>query len=115
MNSGTRKGWDLVAVIAAVIALVMIGVYIGLIRQQGGPVAGWFVVALAAAAILAVYGVARTAPWRRGALAVSGVVMAVLGFLSILSIGFPILCAGVLALVAAVRPAARPLSGRPAR
>jgi hypothetical protein len=29
--------------------------------------------------------------------------MTVLGFVSILSIGFPILCAGVLALVAAVR------------
>lgn len=103
MNTGSRNGWDLVAVIAAVIALVMIGIYIELIRQQGDQVAVWFVATLAAAAILAIYGVARTMPWRRWALAVSGVVMTVLGFVSILSIGFPILCAGVLALVAAVR------------
>lgn len=103
MNSGSRNGWDLVAVIAAVMALVMIGIYIGLIRQQGGQMAVWFVAALAAAVILAIYSVVHTAPWRRWALAVSGVVMTVLGFVSILSIGFPILCAGVLALVAAVR------------
>ena len=115
MNSGSRNGWDLVAVIAAVIALVMIGIYIGLILQQGDQVAVWFVAALAAAAILAIYGVARTVPWRRWALAVSGVVMTVLGFVSILSIGFPILCAGVLVLVAAVRPTALLLFCRPAR
>jgi hypothetical protein len=39
------------------------------------------------------------------ALAVSGVALAVLGLLSILSIGLPILGAGVLALVAAARAA----------
>lgn len=115
MNSGSRNGWDLVAVIAAVIALVMIGIYIGLIRQQGGQVAVWFVAALAAAAILAIYGVVRTVPWRRWALAASGVVMTVLGFVSILSIGFPILCAGVFALVAAARPTALLSFRRPAR
>lgn len=102
-KSGSRGGWDLVAAIAAMIGLLMIGIYIGLIVQQGGQMAAWFVAGLAAAAILAIYGVARTVPWRRSALAVSGVAMTTLGFVSILSIGFPILCAGVLALVAAAR------------
>jgi hypothetical protein len=103
MNSGSRNKWDFVAALAAVIALVMIGIYIGLIVQQGGRVAVWFVAGLGAAAILSVYAVARMVPWRRWALAVSGGVMTVLGFVSLPSIGFPILCAGVLALVAAAR------------
>ena len=65
--------------------------------------AAWFVAGLAAAAFLSVYGVARAAPRRALALLASGVVMTVLGFLAILSIGLPILGAGVLALVAAAR------------
>jgi hypothetical protein len=107
MTSGWRNSWELLAAIAAVIALVMIGLYIGLISQQGGQVAAWFLAGLAAAALLSIYGVARAAPRRGLALAVSGVVMAVLGLLSILSIGFPILGAGVLALVAATTASAR--------
>lgn len=101
MASGRRNGWDLLAAIPAAIALIMIGLYIGVISREGDQVAAWFVAGLAAAALLSIYGVVRAAPWRGLALAVSGLVMAVLGFLSILSIGFPILCAGVLALVAA--------------
>ncbi|MFD0745633.1 hypothetical protein ACFQ1L_30275 [Phytohabitans flavus] len=79
----------------------MIGVYIGVIRQQGSQVVAWFVAGMAAAALLSIYGAVRAAPWRGLALAASGLLMAALGFLGILSIGFPILCAGVLALVAA--------------
>ena len=103
MVSGRRNGWDLLAAVAAVIALIMIGLYVGLISQQGGQVAAWFLAGLAAAAVLSIYGVARAAPWRGVTLAVSGVVMVVLGLLSILSIGLPILGAGVVALVAAAR------------
>ena len=103
MSSGRRNDWDLVAAIAAVIAVIMIGLYFGLISQQGGQVAAWFLAGLAAAALLSIYGAARTAPRRGLALAVSGVVMVALGLLTILSIGFPILVAGVVALVGAVR------------
>jgi hypothetical protein len=111
MTSRRRDDWDLLALIAAVIGLIMIGLYIGLISQQGGQVAAWFLAGLAAAALLSIYGVARAAPRRGLALAVSGVGMAVLGLLSILSIGFPILGGGVLAMVAAARAAsARPRS-----
>jgi hypothetical protein len=101
MTSASRNGWDLLAAIAAVIALVMIGLYLGLIDQQGNQPVAWFLGGLAAAALLASYGAARAAPRRGLALAVSGAVMTVLGILSILSIGLPILGAGVLALVAA--------------
>lgn len=103
MAFGSRTGWDLLAAIAAVIALVMLGVYVGVITAQGGHMAVWFLAGLAAAALLSIYGAARAAPRRGLALVVSGAALMVLGFLGILSIGFPILCAGVLALVAAIR------------
>jgi hypothetical protein len=103
MTSASRNGWDLPAAIAAVIGLVMIGLYLGLIDQQGNQPVAWFLGGLAAAALLASYGAARAAPRRGSVLAVSGAVMTVLGILSILSIGLPILGAGVLALVAAAR------------
>ncbi|MGK5739279.1 hypothetical protein [Micromonospora sp. URMC 103] len=95
------------------IASIMIGLYVGLIRQQGGQAAAWFLAGLAMAALLSIYGVARAAPGRRLVLAVSGVMMVVLGLLGILSIGFPILGAGVFALVAASRTAATGAGPRP--
>ncbi|GII57262.1 hypothetical protein Pth03_56510 [Planotetraspora thailandica] len=103
MMSGLRDGWDPLAAIAALIALVMMGLYVGLILQQGDQAVAWFLGGLAAAALLAIYGAARAAPRRGLALAVAGTVLTVLGILGILSIGLPILGAGVLALVAAAR------------
>ncbi|SRR6266511_1013481 len=103
MMSGVRIGWDPLAAIAALIAVVMMVLYVGLIRQQGGQVVAWFLGGLAAAALLGLYGAARAAPRRGLALAVSGMVLAILGILGILSIGFPILGAGMLTLVAAAR------------
>src|SRR5690349_11564967 len=114
MTSGRRNGGDLLAAIAGVIALITIVFYVGLIRQQDGQVAAWFLAGLAIAALLSIYGVARAAPGRRAALVVSGVMMVALGLLGILSIGIPILGAGVLALVAAYR-AAGAGAGSPAR
>jgi hypothetical protein len=99
MTSGWRRRFDPLAALPAAIAVTMIGVYLALIRAQGGEVAGLFLGGMAVAALLAVYAVARHAPLRRSALAVSGAVMAVLGFFGILTIGLPILVAGVLALV----------------
>lgn len=98
-----RTAWDLLAAIAAAIGLIMISVYVYLIRQQGGEIAVWFLAGLAVVVALCGYGAARAAPRRVWALAVSGVVMVMLGAVGILSIGCPILCAGVLALVAALR------------
>jgi hypothetical protein len=105
MTSEGRKRLDLLAAIAAAITLTMVGFYIGLIGQEDGQVAAWFVAGLAAAALLSIHGAVRGTPRRGLALAVSGVALAVLGLLSILSIGLPILGAGVLALVAAARAA----------
>jgi hypothetical protein len=82
----------------------MLGLYLALIRHQGDEgVAVWFVVGLAAAALLSIYGIARRAPGRRLALIVSGVVMVLLGIAGLLTIGLPVILAGVIALVAASR------------
>lgn len=77
----------------------MIVVYIGLVREQGGQVAAFFLGGMVPAAVLSAYAVARAVPLRRSALVVSGVVMTALGLLGILTIGLPIVVAGVLALV----------------
>ncbi|MBO3743995.1 hypothetical protein [Actinoplanes flavus] len=97
------NGWDPAAAAAAAIAAVMMVLYLVLIGRQGGEPAWWFVVGLAAAGLLSVYGIVRAAPKRRVALAASAVLLLGLGLLGLLSVGLPIVGAGVLALVAAVR------------
>lgn len=103
MTPAVRTGWDPLAASAAVIALSMMAIYLVVIRGQGNDVALWFVGALGGAAALGLYGAARGAPHRGSALAVSGLLMAVLGLLGILSIGAPILIGALMALVAARR------------
>jgi hypothetical protein len=111
MASGWRSDADLLAAAPAVIAVLVLGLYVGLMWQQGEQPVAWVVAVLAAAAVLAGYGVLRTARRRRWALTASGVLLAVLGLLAILSIGLPILVAGVLALAAAARDGRRRASG----
>jgi uncharacterized membrane protein YbaN (DUF454 family) len=79
----------------------MIVVYLWLINKQGDRPAAWFLAGLAVAALLAAYGSAGQARGRRPALIVSGVLLLALGLLGILSIGLPVIAAGVLAIVAA--------------
>jgi hypothetical protein len=107
MDNGRPQGWDVLPAIAAAIGLVMIGLYIGLINQQDGEIAVWFVVGLAVAALLSAYGAVRTAPLRVWVLAAAGAVMCAFGVLGILSIGLPILVAGVLDLIAVARAGLR--------
>ncbi|WP_182898936.1 hypothetical protein [Microbispora sp. H10830] len=103
MASGLRRGWDPLAAVTALIVLIMMGLYVGFVAQQDGQVLAWLLGALALAALLAIYSAIRTALWRGLALTVSGVILTVVGILGILSIGLPILVAGVLALVGAAR------------
>jgi hypothetical protein len=100
MTSGQRP-----AVASAAITLIMIVVYLGLIARQGDDPAAWFVAGLAVAAVLAGYGAVGRARGRRPALLAAGALLLVLGLLGILSIGLPIIAAGVLAIVAAGRSA----------
>jgi hypothetical protein len=103
MASGWRNRLDPMAAIASLIALVMTVLYVAMMSQQGDVVVGWFIGGLTMAALLGIYGAVRAVPLRRLALAVSGAVLTALGVVAILSIGLPILGAGVLALAAAAR------------
>lgn len=105
-----QSRWDLLAATSAVLALVMLGLYLGIIAGQGGDPAWWFVLLFGAAALLAAYGSMRRARGRRWLLGVAGVVMVGLGLLAILSIGCPIVIAGAFALGAALRGRVAPLS-----
>jgi uncharacterized membrane protein len=88
------------AAASALLALVMVAVYLWVINWQDGEVAIWFVSGLALAALLAATGAVLAS---RPVLIVAGVLLLALGFLGILSIGLPIVAAGVLAILAAVR------------
>ncbi|MET8152551.1 hypothetical protein ACIBSW_16210 [Actinoplanes sp. NPDC049668] len=113
----TSRRWDPTAAAAAAITAVMMVLYLALIGRQGGQPAAWFVAGLATATLLSLYGVRRAAPRRRVALAASAVLLLVFGVLGLLSIGLPIVVAGVLAAVAAARdrgsitPAGSPAAG----
>ncbi len=98
-----RARQNLFAVAASMLALVMLFVYLMVIRQQDGQPAVWAVAILVLGAAAAGYGAVARAPYRRGVLLFAGGALAVLGVLAILTIGLPILVAGALCLVAAVR------------
>lgn len=97
------RRYDGLAVLATVIAVGSAVVSGFALMQQGDRPASWFVALLALAAMLGTYGAARTTVHRPIYLAVAGLIMVVLGVLGILSIGAPILVAGVLMLIAAYR------------
>jgi len=103
MRANGPPGWDLLPLAASVIAFGMMIVYVEVINDNGDEPAAWFLIALAVGALLAVYGSSRSAPGRVVTLALSGVLLALLGILGILTIGLPILIASVLVLFAALR------------
>ena len=96
---------DPAAIVAALVACSVAVGYVWLIRQENDQAAAWFLGGLVVSILLCVYGSARV-PMRRSALAVAGGIMTVLGTLGILSIGLPVLVAGIVALIAAARPGA---------
>jgi hypothetical protein len=94
--------WNWLAAVATVLAAVTMVTYVWLIRQQGGHLATWFLAALGVAIALGAFAAVR-ASGRRVALAICGLILVTLGLLALLSIGLPLLIAGVLALAGAAR------------
>jgi hypothetical protein len=92
------------ALAAAVVAAAMAVFYVWLIRQQGDQPLPWVLIVLLVGALLAAYGALWRVPYRRMALVPAVIALTVLGVLGILSIGLPILAAGILALVSLLRP-----------
>lgn len=98
---------DGLALTAAVLALAMLLGYLEIMRRESDVPAPWFVAALILGSALAGYGANVGAHHRGPALLLAGLILAVVGMLAILSIGFLVLVAGVLCLVAAVRSSQR--------
>ncbi|MEV6965169.1 hypothetical protein AB0M47_08615 [Hamadaea sp. NPDC051192] len=102
------RRWDLLAAIAAVTAAVMLTVYVVIMRDQGDTPLWWVLATLGLSVVLCGFAVDRRRAHRRGLLGFAGAVLVVLGVLSLLSIGCPILIAGVTALIAAATANGRP-------
>jgi len=102
------RRWDLLAAIAAVTAAVMLTAYVVIMRGQGDTPLWWVLAGLGVAAVLCGYAVDVRRPHRRGLLSLAGVVLVILGVISLLSIGCPILIAGIAALIAAATANGRP-------
>jgi hypothetical protein len=100
---GVYRGVDLVALLAAAIAVVMAGVYVSVMNSQDDDPLAWVLIVLAIGAALAMYGSWRAVPYRQAALTIAAVGLLLLGLLAIFTIGLPILAAGALALLAGVR------------
>jgi hypothetical protein len=100
---GVYRGADFASLLAALIALVMAGMYIKVMNSQCDDPQAWVLIVLAVGAALTSYGTWRDAPYRTVSLTVAAVGLLALGVLAILTIGLPILIAGGLALWASQR------------
>jgi hypothetical protein len=94
---------DPLALTAALLAFGMAIAYVWTMYQQGDTPVAWFLALLVLGAALAGYGSRLTTTRRRAALLVASPLLAALGLVSIFSFGAPILVAGALCLLAAVR------------
>ena len=101
-----RARFDMLAGAAAVLAVVVAVGYVSIMRQQSDRPVAWFLGSLALGATLAGYGAWTEAVHRRAALLVASVLLMGMGVLAILSIGLPVLVAGLLCGVAAGRSGA---------
>jgi len=87
--------------LAAAIGVGMVIVYLVIIDNQGNSPAWWFVALMLIASALAAYGSLGSRDHRLPTLALSAFLFVGLGFLSIFTIGLPIILAAVLAGVGA--------------
>jgi hypothetical protein len=101
---------DLLAAGACLLTLVMLVAYLLLLHAQDDSPAVWAVAVLVVAVAGTAYATSRGATHRRPVLVLCAVLLVALGLLAILSIGLPILLAGLLCVAAAARFAG-PASG----
>lgn len=95
--------------VAALLALVMAGVYVAIMRQQSDPPVVWFLGALLLGAAAAGYGSLPAARHRTSVLVLAGLVLGAAGLLALLTIGFPVLVAAALCVSAATASASEPV------
>ena len=88
------------AVVAALISLGVLGAIVAITIDQGGWPAWWFIALLVLAASGLGYG-ATNGPHRVAVVTSTSILMILLGVLALLTVGLPLLVAGVLGLVSA--------------
>jgi len=93
---------DSAPIVSALITAGVLGLYLWLMRQEGDRPVAWFLGGMVVRILLCGYGSARL-PMRRTALITAGMIMVVLGSLGIFSIGLPVLAAGIVAVLSALR------------
>jgi hypothetical protein len=103
MAFGVWRKVDLIGSLSAVLAAAMAVVYIQVMQDDGEQPLAWVLVVLLSGTVLAAFASWRPAPHRTTALILAGIELTVLGVLALLTIGFPILIAGALALWAGAR------------
>ena len=103
VGQALSRPWDLRAIVAGTITTAVAIGYLLVMRAQEDTPALWFLTGLVIAVILLGYSSNRDAGRRRPALTLAGVDLLGLGIVGLASIGFPLVCAGVLALVSAGR------------
>ena len=103
MRPRSRARIEPLALAAAALALAMAIYYVWLIREQGSQPLPWVLALLLAGALLTAYGAIRELPYRRAALLAAAVVLTTLGLFALLSIGWPIISSGLLAIAALLR------------
>lgn len=102
-----RHHVDLALLLAAWLIITGVAVaYVAIMRAEQDRPELWFIAALTMSITLGIGGAVSGGSRRRTLLSVSGIVLLMLGALSILSVGAPLLLAGALTLAAAVRPEA---------
>lgn len=94
---------DLLAVAAAVLTFGVVFFYLLLVAQQGGRPTGWAVALLTAAGGGAIYASRLSSRFRRTVLGLSGTVLLLLGYLTVFTIGLPLLLSGGLCVASATR------------
>ena len=103
MGQALSRPWDLRAIVAGTVTAAIAVGYLLVMRAEGDMPALWFLTGLVIAVILLGYGANRGAGRRRLALTIAGIDLLGLGIVGLASIGFPLVCAGVLALSSAGR------------
>lgn len=103
VGQALSRPWDLKAIVAGTVTAAVAVGYLLIMRAEGDTPALWFLTGLVIAVILLGYGANRGAGRRRAALILAGVDLLGLGIVGLASIGFPLVCAGVLALIGAGR------------
>jgi len=99
---------DLLCVAAAVLVFAVVFFYLVLVAQEGGRPTLWAVALLTLCGAGAIYASRRTSWGRRSVAGLSGTVLIFLGYLTLFSVGVPLVLAAALCLVAALKPPPRP-------